>query len=370
MTRSRCDNSLCGVFVIRSATPSDLKSVQRLAAVLNTVNLPNDLASLKNLLDIAQRSFAGRVADPFEREILFVMEDTETGRLVGTSQIIAQHGTRESPHIYFDLLDEERYSETIDRHFRHKVLRIGFDYQGPTEIGGLVLDPHYRGAPGKLGKQLSFVRFLYIAMHRAGFRDRVLAELLPPLGSDGKSALWEALGRRFTDMDYVEADRISKTNKEFIKNLFPSGLIYASLFDTAAQEVLGKVGPQTEGVKKMLEGVGFKALGRIDPFDGGPHFEARTDEIWPVTQSKKATCSVVERRVIVDNAGESADGLVAFEPPRTRAKKLGWFRAVYTEFRFARGGKTVEIPSEAAEALGAKKGDKLWALPFAKHVRM
>lgn len=358
------------VFLIRSATPGDLKSVQRLAAVLNTVNLPNDVPSLKSLLDVAQRSFAGRVTDPFEREILFVMEDTATGRLVGTSQIIAQHGTRESPHIYFDVLDEERYSETIDRHFRHKVLRIGFDYDGPTEIGGLVLDPQYRGAPGKLGKQLSFVRFLYIAMHRTGFRDRVLAELLPPLSDDGKSALWEALGRRFTDMDYIEADRVSKTNKEFIKNLFPSGLIYASLFDDAAQEVIGRVGPQTEGVKKMLEGVGFKALGRIDPFDGGPHFEAKTDEIWPVTQARKATCAVVDRRAIVDNAGESADGLVAFEPPRARVKKLGHFRALYSEFRFARGGKSVEIPTESAELLGAAKGDKLWALPFARHVRM
>lgn len=366
----RSDNSLSDVLVIRSATPADLKNVHRLAAVLNTVNLPDDLPSLRKLLDVSQRSFAGRIADPLARELLFVMEDMENGRLVGTSQIIARHGTREAPHIYFDVLDEERYSETIDRHFRHQVLRIGFDYEGPTEIGGLVLDPRYRGAPGKLGKQLSFVRFLFIAMHRANFRDRVLAELLPPLSDDGKSALWEALGRRFTDMEYMEADRISKTNKEFIRNLFPSGMIYASLFDAAAQEVIGKVGPQTEGVKKMLEGVGFKPLGRVDPFDGGPHFEARTDEIWPVAHTRKATCAIVERRTIVDNAGESADGLVAFEPPRTRAKALGFFRALYTDFRFTRGGKTLEIPAEAGSVLGAKKGDKLWALPFAKHTRM
>lgn len=338
--------------------------------MLNTVNLPDDLPSLQKLLDVSQRSCAGRITDPMAREFLFVMEDTDTKRLVGTSQIIARHGTREAPHIYFDVLDEERYSETIDRHFRHKVLRIGFDYEGPTEIGGLVLDPRYRGAPGKLGKQLSFVRFLFIAMHRGEFRDRVLAELLPPLSDDGKSALWEALGRRFTDMDYAEADRISKTNKEFIRNLFPSGMIYASLFDPAAQEVIGKVGPQTEGVKKMLEGVGFKAMGRVDPFDGGPHFEARTDDIWPVTHARKASALVVERRTIVENAGESADGLVAFEPPRARAKTLGFFRAIYTDFRFARAGKAVEIPAEAAKALGAKKGDKLWALPFAKHTRM
>jgi arginine N-succinyltransferase len=353
------------VFVIRSATSDDLKSVQRLAAVLNTVNLPNDAGALKSLIDLSDRSFHEKVVEPFEREYLFVMEDREKKKIIGTSQIIAQHGTREAPHIYFDVLDEERYSSTIDKHFRHKVLRIGFDYDGPTEIGGLVLDPDYRGAPGKLGKQLSFVRFVFMAIHRDRFRDRVLAELLPPLGKNGESALWEALGRRFTDMDYAEADLVSKTNKEFIQNLFPTGLIYASLFDKAAQDVIGRVGPQTEGVRKMLSAIGFKPQDRVDPFDGGPHFEARTEEIWPVTQTKKGKAVVVDKATITDSPGSSADGLVATEP--TKKKKDGAFRCVQTEFRWQ--GRNVEIHEEAAKALKVVDGDRVWALEFATHQR-
>ena len=62
-------------------------------------------------------------------------------------------------------------------HLRHKVLSIGYNYDGPTEIGGLVVDPPYRSGPEKPGKQLSFVRFLFMAQHRRLFRDRVLAEL-------------------------------------------------------------------------------------------------------------------------------------------------------------------------------------------------
>lgn len=358
------------MFIIRSATSDDLKSVQRLAAVLNTVNLPNDEESLESLIQLSERSFFEKIKDPLEREYLFVMEDTKKKKIIGTSQIIAQHGTREAPHIYFDVLEEERYSQTIDKHFRHKVLRIGFDYEGPTEIGGLVLDPSYRGAPGKLGKQLSFVRFLFIAMHRDRFRDRVLAELLPPLGADGRSVLWEALGRRFTGMDYLEADRISKTNKEFIQNLFPSGMIYASTFDQAAQDVIGKVGPATEGVKKMLEGVGFEPLGRVDPFDGGPHFEAHTDDIWPVAQTKRGKAVVVERSAIIDGAGESMEGLVASEPAKKRQKKDGCFRCVQTEFRFQKDGKHIEIPKETAEALRVDDDDRIWALALSKHTRM
>lgn len=361
-----------GMFVIRDANERDLPGLARLARNFNTVNLPDNEEELKRMLDTAARSFSGRIKKPLEREYLFVMEDVETGEVIGTSQIIAQHGTREAPHIYLDVLEEERYSDTIDRHFVHKVLRIGFDYNGPTEIGGLVLDPSYRRRPGKLGKQLSFVRFVFMAMHRERFRDVVIAELLPPLGENGRSALWEALGRRFTGMDYREADLISKHNKEFIKNLFPTGMIYATLFDQEAQDVIGKVGPQTEGVRRMLESIGFAPVDRIDPFDGGPHFEARTDDLWPVTQTKQCEARLGDAREIAEAPGESAEGLVAWEPPRSRAKgaaKQDHFRAVWSDFRFGEGG-VVELPAETAEALRLKGGETVYALAFARHVRM
>jgi arginine N-succinyltransferase len=66
-------------------------------------------------------------------------------------------------------------------------------------------------------------------MHARAVPGEVLAELMPPLEPDGTSHLWEALGRRFTDMSYAEADLLSKKNKEFIKALFPESPIYATL---------------------------------------------------------------------------------------------------------------------------------------------
>ncbi|MFZ9889643.1 MAG: arginine N-succinyltransferase [Myxococcota bacterium] len=355
------------MYLIRDATEGDLPGLARLARSFNTVNLPDDEGELRDMLDTTVRSFAGRIRKPMEREYLFVMEDTETGDVIGTSQIMAQHGTREAPHIYLDVLEEDRYSDTVDRLFKHKVLRIGFDYDGPTEIGGLVLDPTYRRRPGKLGKQLSFVRFVFMAMHRDRFRDVVIAELLPPLGEGGRSALWEALGRRFTGMNYREADLISKHNKEFIRNLFPTGMIYASLFDDEAQEVIGKVGPQTEGVRRMLESIGFTPVDRIDPFDGGPHFEARTEELWPVTQTRCCTAEIGDGRDIAEAPGESAEGLVAWEPPKKLQR--GHFRAMWSDFRHSDDGK-VELPAETAAALGLAGGEQVHALTFARHLRM
>ena len=81
--------------------------------------------------------------------------------------IYAQHGTKRAPHIFFRVENDERYSVTLDKHFVHRTLRIGYNYNGPTEIGGLILLPEYRRNAEALGKTLSYVRFLFIRMHRA-----------------------------------------------------------------------------------------------------------------------------------------------------------------------------------------------------------
>ncbi|HVH45549.1 MAG TPA: arginine N-succinyltransferase, partial [Labilithrix sp.] len=89
---------------------------------------------------------------------------------------------------------------------------------------------------------------------------------------------WRRFGS-FTDLSYAEADKLSRQNKEFIRGLFPEGTIYASLLPRQAQDVIGKVGAQTRGVEKLLRRIGFRYAERVDPFDGGPHFTAPTDEI-------------------------------------------------------------------------------------------
>ncbi|MCP4500202.1 MAG: arginine N-succinyltransferase [Deltaproteobacteria bacterium] len=352
------------VFLLRNATLDDHQDLCSLAAFFDTVNLPHDEKVIHELLEGSVRAFSGKETAPLKREYLFVLEDGDR-KVVGTSQVLAQHGTKEKPHIYFDVFDEERYSSSVDRYFRHKVLRIGFNYDGPSEIGGLVLHPSLRGRPGKLGKQLSFVRFLYIAQHRDAFRNKILAELLPPLEDDGHSLLWEALGRRFTGMSYAEADKSSKENKEFIQNLFPSGTIYTSLLDEKAQAVIGEVGKATVGVQRMLGAIGFRAVPRIDPFDGGPHFEAKTSLITPVRDAQRSVAKSCDVKTIRNAAGESAEGLVAFENAET-----GDFRAVWADFRYRDGFKIIEVPSESLERLGAVEGSPVASLPFARHSRI
>jgi arginine N-succinyltransferase len=338
------------MFILREVFPDDLAALHAVAVHLDTVNLPDDRAVLEKLIDQSRRSFAGQL-DVFKREYLFVLVDD--GQVVGTSMIHAQHGTRRAPHIFFDVMDDERYSETLDKHFIHKVLRIGYNYNGPTEIGGLVLMPEYRHRPQALGRWLSYVRFLYIGLHRAAFRDEVLSELLPPLEPDGTSQVWEAIGRHFTGMTYQEADRISQTNKEFIRTLFPAEPIYLSLFPAKVQEIIGQVGPETKGVEKMLRRIGFSYADRIDPFDGGPHFIAKTDDITLVKGTRKG-------RVV--KVGGGADegrpyGLISVE--RDRAPH---FTATGSRYRLE--GTDVGLPETTMAALGIQPGDEVGVLPF------
>jgi arginine N-succinyltransferase len=337
-------------YEIRAALPTDEDQLLEVAHHLDTVNLPDDRGAIREILATSLGSFTGEIADLRRREYVFVLRDLEADRVIGTSMVIAQLGRRDAPYIYFDVIEEERYSASLDKHFHHTVLRIGYSYNGPTEIGGLILLPDYRRVPERLGQFLSYIRFLYIASHRALFRDEVLAELLPPLEPDGTSHLWEALGRKFTDMTYGEADVLSKKNKEFIKLLFPEGAIYASLLDAQAQAVIGKVGAQTKGVEKLLRRIGFRYAHRVDPFDGGPHFYAPTEEISLVQKTRRGPAGI--------SPDVKAKGLVAVE-----AEGPPFFRAVLGRFEHAPGGSCLIAP-DAAEHLGLREGQPVITLPL------
>lgn len=330
-------------YEIRGATPEDETDLLGLAGELDTVNLPHDAAHVRRLLDLSTRSFSGEIADSFQRRYVFVLSDLEAHRLAGTSMIIAQHGRREAPYIYFDVYPEERYSRTLDRYFHHTVMRLDFAYDGPTEIGGLVVSSDYRKAPERLGQLISYVRFLFIGGHRDRFRAEVVAELLPPLEPDGTSHLWEALGRRFTNLSYQEADRLSSENKDFIEALFPRGSIYATLLSADAQSVIGEVGAQTKGVERMLRRVGFRYLNRVDPFDGGPHFGAATEEITLVKQTKRV---LVERENPAPGAPRGLVGIDFATPP--------FFRAVACHAELA--GDALRVPEDVRAHLGLETG--------------
>jgi arginine N-succinyltransferase len=227
------------------------------------LTLPERPEDMERLISLSEQSFRGAMKEPDRGRYVFVLEDMDARRVVGASLIVARHGDPECPHLYFQV-DEEKGT-----------LNFQSDAEGRTELGGLILHPDYRGRPEKLGKGLSLIRLLYIKRNPKLFREDLLAEFIPPFTADGKSHLWESLGRRLTGLGYREANEKSRRDKRFVLSVFPRGPILISSLSEEAQMSIGLAGPDAEAAVNLLKSVGFAYLHQIDPFDGGPHYGAK-----------------------------------------------------------------------------------------------
>lgn len=334
-------------FIIRPVNHDDLGQLVDLAKQFNLLNLPGDKKVISEKIDRSSLSFSGEL--PKEKtEYLFVLEDVEEKAVVGSSLVIAKHGNDEVPHSFFKIFKRDHFSQDLGIGFIHQVLRFQLDFDGPTEIGGLLVDKTYRRRPEKLGKQISLSRFLYMGLHPEKFENRVLCELTPPLTDEGRSEFWEALGRRFTGLPYQEADLLSQSHKEFIESLFPQDDIYLCLLDAKARLVLGRVGEATKPAQHLLESIGFNYLDEVDPFDGGPHYGADTSEIGPIKQGRRLKVAEFKDASYKDQA------LVAVTQEE--------FKATLASVD-VRGGE-VAIAPKMRHLLGVEVGEEVYLSPF------
>jgi arginine N-succinyltransferase len=98
--------------------------------------------------------------------------------------------------------------------------------------------------------------------------------------------------------------------------------VHASLLPEGVQEIIGQVGPNTLGAQRLLERIGFQYSGRVDPFDGGPHYEADTDQVTIVRDTRSFIPEVADKRPLSD---DTVPALVAASCP-----DAPHFRAVWT----------------------------------------
>lgn len=367
------------MFLIRRARVEDVPTLLKLARMVHFINLPADKDIITEKVQWSRRCFAdlaargikgggrgstdkGESAGPADgvgklhsraKLFMFVLEDTESGGVLGTSQIITSVGGKGQPNLSFELKRKEMFSTSLQMGVTHVVAQLKLDETGPTEIGGLILQPSYRGHKARLGRFLSSVRFHFMGLHRGVVADRVLAEMMGPITPDGQSTLWEYLGRRFINLTYIEADRFCQHSREFMLNLLPREEIYVTLLPPEARRLVAQVGPETEPAKKMLERLGFQYRNCIDPFDGGPNLEAKTDDIELVKATRRVVVgpalaedgSTPLLLSVMDDDGE----FVAVQAMGVEESKQG----------------TVRLTKAIMDAIGVKTGDRIGATRIA-----
>lgn len=277
----------------------------------------------------------------------FVLEDVETGSLIGTSAIVSKVGGFE-PFYAYRIETSVHESKSLNIRKEIPALHLIVEHNGPCEIGSLFLHPDYRG--GGNGRLLSLARFMFMAEHPTHFDPVVIAEIRGFLDRDGHSPFWEGLGKHFFDLDFKTADDLSAVDKKFIADLMPTHPIYIPLLPESAQAVIGKPHPSSARAMHILESEGFEVTDMVDIFEAGPMVSCQRDEIRTIKESR--TAEIAE---LVESIQSPTDFLIC---------------TVGTEFRLCLGGVqlsgdgTVRLAKRTGLLLNAKVGDRVRFVSF------
>lgn len=337
------------MLILRPVCGADLDAIVALSEELDSLNLPRDPEFLAARIAASERSFAGQLDDRRDGVYMFALEDLATRRCVGTSMILAKVGRPGAPYYWLEVSTEERRSVELDKCFRHTRLQLRSTEDGPTEVGGLILEPRYRRHPEKCGKALSVVRFAYMGAHPDHFEREVIAEMLSLFAAPGENRLWDAFGRHFTGLSYREADRLSAKNRRFIGDLFPRDPVYATLFPEDVRAEIGQA--QAKAAIRILEQLGFHDLGQVDPFDGGPYYGASRNAIRSVRERRELVLPAVPREPV------DCEGPLAL----LSAEGGNGFRATVVKLDY---DGSPSVPKEMRDALGVLAGDRVSVTPL------
>lgn len=271
-------------FLIRPILESDLPVLIKIVQQLGPgfTSLPNDLAFLEKRVSRSIESFSEKIEKP-ERFYLFVLESIKDKKIIGTSAIQSDVA-HPWPFYNYRLSKLAQYSQVLNRSQESQILHLVSDYQGSAEIGGLFLDPSYRGSGG--GSFLSRSRFLFIAEFPDLFPDTLIAEMRGICDQAGHSPFWDAVGRPFFGMDFSEADLLRATKGNlFISELMPKYAVYVALLPQSAREVIGQVHEKAKPALHVLEKEGFQFRHYVDILNAGPTVEVAKKDLRTLKES-------------------------------------------------------------------------------------
>lgn len=338
--------------IIRPIREDDFDALHNIAVEsgVGFTSLPNNIELLRGKIERSVASFKTHATSPGEELYLFVMEDEQTGQVVGTSGVEAAVGL-DDPFYSYHHGKVVHSSRELKVHNEVETLTLCNDYTGVSEICTLFLAESARG--GVNGRVLSRFRFLFMAEHREKFSEKVFAEMRGVSDTNGSSPFWEWLEEHFFSLDFPTVDYLTGVGqKVFIAELMPKYPIYVNLLSKAAQAVIGEVHEKTRPALKLLQAEGFTKSGYVDIFDAGPSVEAKVDNIRTVRASQ---------RLPVEISSSISDEQADFLAINT---KLNDFRAISLALQINAEKHVVQISEQAAKRLKVSNGEPIRFIPI------
>ncbi|MES3022622.1 MAG: arginine N-succinyltransferase [Pseudomonadota bacterium] len=338
------------MYVVRPVELTDIAGLEALAAVTTpgVHTLPRTREKIGAAVELSIASFSAHVDIPSEESYLFVLEQLGSREIVGSASIFASAGSNGT---YFSFRNDVIQQVSRDLNISHSVhaLTLCSELTAYSQLSAFNM--RNRESAGIEGALLSRARLLFAVLAPHRFSDRFFVPLAGITDSAGQSPFWDALGRKFFKMDFLDAERVigGARNRTLIVELMPHYPVYVPLLPGDAQAAMGQIHPDGEMAFNLLTEEGFEADDYVDIFDGGPILQAHKNSLRSFTGS-------MVRRVAHAEPGSSSDAPVTYAVAASNEKN---FRAITVACPPVESGDTVSLPQHAQDALMVAPGENV-----------
>ena len=334
------------MYVVRPVELADIPALEALVAVAarGVHTLPRTRDKIERAVERSIASFAAEVDIQGEESYVFVLESSFDGEIHGTAAVFATAGTNGT---YFAFRNDVVQHVSRDLNISHSVhaLTLCSELTAYSQLASFfVKNGHDALEEAAL---LSRARLLFAAIAPHRFSDRFFVPLAGMTEANGESPFWNALGRKFFQMDFLDAERVIEgaRNRTLIVELMPPYPVYVPLLPGDAQAAMGQVHPDGALAFGLLTDEGFEADEYVDIFDGGPILLAHKNSLRTMHQA-------LPRKVVI---GEplAADCIPLMLGNRMERQ----FRAVNALCSLPEHDDSVCMTAKVAQHLGVGEGD-------------
>ena len=228
--------------VARLANERDLDALVRLSEVADprVYTLPRTGDELRRAIEHSQDSVARAVDVPADEQYLLVLEDA-AGALAGVAAIRATAGSQGT---FFAFRNDVIHHASRDLKISNNVhvLTLSSDLTGHSQLLSFFVDP--RRTPRADGVLLSRARLALAGIDKHRFSQNFFASLAGWCDEGLASPFWDALGRKFFGMEFIDAERAvaGARNRALIVELMPHYPVYVPLLPPVLAAVMGMMG--------------------------------------------------------------------------------------------------------------------------------